>query len=56
MSSNETGDENERGRVLKERARSEKMLPITAPIRASEISAEVELTPPTPLVLKCRRM
>lgn len=23
------------------------MLPITAPIRASEISAEVELTPPT---------
>ena len=26
------------------------MLPITAPIRASEISAEVELTPPTSLM------
>lgn len=37
--------ENERW-SLKKRARSEKMLPITAPICGSEINGEVELTPP----------
>jgi hypothetical protein len=41
------GDEKRAGWGLKKQARSENRLPITAPIRASEISAEVELTPPT---------